>query len=114
MANQEQDSNYELKTEVVTINRTALVKRGGRRFSFTAVVVVGDQKSKIGMGIGKAKEVSLAVQKAVGEAKKNMISIHFNQKTQVNRNFNICVISDYVTSILAKYPNTVLVCGIEY
>ena len=81
MANQEQDSNYELKTEVVTINRTALVKRGGRRFSFTAVVIVGDQKSRIGMGIGKAKEVSLAVQKAVGEAKKNMISIHLQKGT---------------------------------
>ena len=42
MANKEQEQGYELKTEVVTINRTSLVKRGGRTFSFTAVVVVGD------------------------------------------------------------------------
>ena len=81
MANKEQEQSYELKTEVVTINRTSLVKRGGRTFSFTAVVVVGDGKSRIGLGTGKAKEVSLAVQKAVGEAKKSMISIHLKKGT---------------------------------
>ncbi|MCP8352503.1 30S ribosomal protein S5 [Candidatus Synchoanobacter obligatus] len=81
MAKREQEQGYELKTEVVTINRTSLVKRGGRTFSFTAVVVVGDGKSKIGLGIGKAKEVSLAVQKAVGEAKKNMVNIHLKKGT---------------------------------
>lgn len=81
MASKDQEQGYELKTEVVTINRTALVKRGGRQFSFTAVVVVGDGSSKIGLGIGKAKEVSLAVQKAVGEAKKSMLSIHLKNGT---------------------------------
>lgn len=81
MANKEQEQGYELKTEVVTINRTSLVKRGGRTFSFTAVVVVGDGKSRVGLGTGKAKEVSLAVQKAVGEAKKSMVSIHLKKGT---------------------------------
>ena len=81
MANKDQEQGYELKTEVVTINRTTLVKRGGRTFSFTAVVVVGDGKSKIGLGTGKAKEVSLAVQKAVGEAKKSMVNIHLKKGT---------------------------------
>jgi len=81
MANRDQEQGYELKTEVVTINRTTLVKRGGRTFSFTAVVVVGDGKSKIGLGTGKAKEVSLAVQKAVGDAKKNMVFIHLKKGT---------------------------------
>jgi small subunit ribosomal protein S5 len=81
MANKDQEQSYELKTEVVTINRTTIVKRGGRTFSFTAVVVVGDCKSKIGLGTGKAKEVSLAVQKAVGDAKKNMVNIHLKKGT---------------------------------
>lgn len=81
MANKDQEQGYELKTEVVTINRTSLVKRGGRQFSFTAVVVVGDGKGKIGLGLGKAKEVSLAVQKAVGDAKKNMVTIHLSKGT---------------------------------
>lgn len=80
MVNKE-EQGYELKTEVVTINRTSLVKRGGRQFGFTAVVVVGDAKSRIGLGIGKAKEVSLAVQKAVGDAKKNMVSIQLRKGT---------------------------------
>ena len=81
MANKEQEQGYDLKTEVVTINRTSLVKRGGRTFSFTAVVVVGDGKSKIGLGTGKAKEVSLAVQKAVGEAKRSMVNINLTKGT---------------------------------
>ena len=77
----EQEQNYDLKTEVVSINRTALVKRGGRRFSFTAVVVVGDGQSRVGLGKGKAREVSLAIQKAVGEAKKNMVTIRLKNGT---------------------------------
>lgn len=82
MANKDQEQQgYELKTEVVTINRTSLVKRGGRQFGFTAVVVVGDGKGKIGLGLGKSKEVSQAVQKAVGDAKKNMVTIHLSKGT---------------------------------
>ena len=84
MANKEQEQGYELKTEVVTINRTSLVKRGGRTFSFTAVVVVGDGKSKVGLGTGKAKEVSLAVQKAVGEAKRNLVRINLAKNATVH------------------------------
>ena len=81
MVNKEQEQSYELKTETVTINRTSLVKRGGRQFGFTAVVVVGDWKSKVGLGIGKAKEVSQAYQKAVGDAKKNLVNINLKKGT---------------------------------
>lgn len=81
MANKDQEQNYELKTETVKINRTSLVKKGGRQFGFTAVVVVGDGKSKVGLGIGKAKEVSQAYQKAVGDAKKNIVSIKLKKGT---------------------------------
>lgn len=67
--------------QVIAINRVAKVVRGGRRFSFTALVCVGDHNGKVGLGYGKAKEVPLAIQKAQEEAKRSMIEVPISGTT---------------------------------
>lgn len=71
----------DLQEKVVFINRVAKVVKGGTRFSFSALVVVGDGKGNVGAGMGKAKEVPEAIRKGVSDAKKNMVAVHLKNGT---------------------------------
>ena len=68
-------SEIELKDKLVTINRVTKVTKGGRTFSFSAIVVVGNENGVVGHGLGKAKEVTEAIAKGIDDAKKNLIKV---------------------------------------
>jgi len=68
-------ADIELKDRLVAVQRVVKVTKGGRAFGFSAIVVVGDEKSIVGIGLGKSKDVSTAIQKAIESAKKNLVRI---------------------------------------
>jgi len=79
-----------LEDSVIKIDRYAKVVKGGRRFSFGALVVVGDRQSRVGIGYGKANEVPQAVEKAVADAKKNMVSVQLKGSSIPHRVRGTC------------------------
>ena len=78
IAGQQQDA---LEEKLVQVNRVAKVVKGGRIFGFTALTVVGDGKGRVGFGRGKAKEVPIAIQKAMENARRSMIDVELNNTT---------------------------------
>ncbi len=81
MSNRMESKDFDLTDKVVHISRVAKVVKGGRRFSFSALVVVGDGRGRVGYGLGKAKEVPEAIRKAVDQAKKSLISVSLRNST---------------------------------
>jgi small subunit ribosomal protein S5 len=77
----ERDQGDNLMERLVTVNRVAKVVKGGRQFGFAALTVVGDGKGKIGFGYGKAKEVPVAIQKAMEQARKNTVEVDLHGHT---------------------------------
>jgi len=76
-----EDKNEGLQEKLVQVNRVAKVVKGGRIFGFTALTVVGDGKGKVGFGRGKAREVPIAIQKALEAARRNLITVELNGTT---------------------------------
>ena len=79
--NEQTQAGDDLIEKLVTVNRVAKVVKGGRQFGFTALTVVGDGQGQVGFGYGKAREVPIAIQKAMQAARKNMISVNLNNDT---------------------------------
>ncbi|WP_020570911.1 30S ribosomal protein S5 [Neolewinella persica] len=79
--NKDQNSEPELREKMVALNRVSKVTKGGRTFTFAAIVVVGDGKGKVGSGAGKARDISEAIQKATDNARKSMIKVPLHKGT---------------------------------
>jgi len=81
MARMDQQQSDDLIEKLVTVNRVAKVVKGGRQFGFTALTVVGDGNGRVGFGYGKAREVPIAIQKAMQAARKNLIKVNLTNET---------------------------------
>jgi small subunit ribosomal protein S5 len=90
----------EFDTKLLEIRRVVRVVSGGRRFSFSASVVLGDRKGKVGVGVGKAADTPVAIEKALRDAKKNMIQVNLTKDSSIAHE----VAAKYVSSVLTMRP----------
>ncbi|MEK7477932.1 MAG: 30S ribosomal protein S5 [Patescibacteria group bacterium] len=88
----------EYDQKVIDVRRVARVMAGGRRFSFSVVVVIGNRKGKVGVGVGKAMDTSLAIDKAVNQAKKNMIIVPLTKENGIDREISAKFGSSKITA----------------
>ena len=105
-----ENENKEFSEHLITINRVAKVVKGGRRFGFAAIMVVGDNKGKVGYGTGKAKEVPEAVRKATEDAKTKMIRVHLKD----NRTLHHDIVGRFGAGkviLRAAAPGTGIIAG---
>lgn len=105
----EQNANSEFCEKVLFINRSAKVVKGGRRFSFSALVVTGDRKGKIGIGLGKAAEVSEAIKKGGEASKQNMLSVSITGATIPHDAY--CAFDGAKVLLRPASPGTGLIAG---
>ena len=104
------NENKEFSERLVTINRVAKVVKGGRRFGFAAIMIVGDNKGRVGYGTGKAKEVPEAVRKATEDAKTKMVRVHLKD----NRTLHHDVVGRFGAGkviLISASPGTGIIAG---
>ncbi len=99
----------EFDQKIISIRRVTRVMAGGRRFSFSVAMVIGDKKGKVGVGIGKAGDTQLAIEKAVRDAKRNMITVPMNKDSHIPHDVHIKYASSEV--MIQPAPGRGLVAG---
>jgi small subunit ribosomal protein S5 len=91
----------EFAQKLIGIRRVARVMAGGRRFNFSAAIVIGDKKGRVGVGLGKAADTQLAIEKATRHAKKNMISVNLTKNRSIRHNIS----AKYCASVIEIRPS---------
>lgn len=99
----------EYDQKIISIRRVTRVMAGGRRFTFSVAMVIGDKKGKVGVGIGKAGDTQLAIEKAVRDAKKNMITVTMNKDGHIPHDVNVKYASSEI--MIQPAPGRGLVAG---
>ena len=99
----------EFDQKIISIRRVTRVMAGGRRFTFSVAMVIGDKKGKVGVGIGKAGDTQLAIEKAVRDAKKNMITVTMNKDSHIPHDVHVKYASSEI--MIQPAPGRGLVAG---